>query len=153
MDATAHLVVAAALGRRMHPVLAFAVGIASHAVLDAIPHYNYTGWEPFSPVMVLDVALGACLAAAIALRAPRPWGVLAGAAGGAFPDVERVLSGHEYSFLRRPPLLLSHRDIGLPWGLVTQAAVTVLALVFGLWLPRRAASKTALARGEHVTRR
>ncbi len=143
MDATPHLVVGAALGRRMHPLLAFAVGVASHAVLDAIPHYHYTGGESFSPVTVLDVAVGACLGVLIALAAPRPWGALAGAAGGIFPDVERVFSGREYNFL-------PHRDIGLPWGLVTQVAVTVLALALALRLPKRAAVGALLTRGEHA---
>lgn len=129
MDATPHLVVGAALTRRMNPLLAFVVGVASHAVLDAIPHYNYTGWRPFSPIMVVDVAVGAALAMAIAVMAPRPWGALAGAAGGIFPDVERALSGQRYNFLQRPPLEIPQSEIGLPWGLITQIIVTVIALM------------------------
>lgn len=144
MDATAHLVVGAALTRRMSPPLGFVVGLASHAVLDAIPHYNYTGWRPFSPIMVVDVAIGVSLALAIALMAPRPWGALAGSAGGIFPEVERALTGHRYDLFQRL-FGFPNSDTGLPWGLVTQIAVTVIALAIGLRVQRRRAGSGAIS--------
>lgn len=137
MDATPHLAFGAALGMRVRsPLLAFALGVGSHAVLDLIPHFNYTGWRPVSPALVADVAVAAGVALLIARIAPRPWGALAGATGAAFPDVERVLMGHAKDFLQRPPLGLHQNEIPPPWGLVTQAAVIILSL-FLVWRWRR----------------
>lgn len=64
MDATPHLVVGAALGRRLHPVLGFAVELPSHVVLDAIPHWNYTGWNRSLQIMMADGLVGGLLALA-----------------------------------------------------------------------------------------
>jgi len=137
MDATPHLTFGAALGMRVrNPFVAFALGVASHAVLDAVPHFNYTGWRPISPALVADVAVAACAALLIVRIAPRPWGALAGAAGAAFPDVERVLGGHAKDFLQRPPFGLHQNEIPPPWGLLTQAAVIVLSIVL-VWRWRR----------------
>lgn len=138
MDGTAHLVTGAALGRRLHPVLALAAGLASHIVLDAIPHWNYTGWRPYSDAMLADAIVGSVLVIAIALAAPRPWGALVGAAGGIFPEVERMLTQQRYDIFHRMGIDLSWREteIGPPWGLVTQAAVVLIALMIGLRLSR-----------------
>ncbi len=137
MDATPHLVFGAALGMRVrNPLLAFAVGVASHACLDLIPHANYTGWRPVSPAMVLDVAVAAGLSFLIARLSPSPPSALAGAAGGAFPDVERVLGGHPKDFLQRPPIGLVQNEIPPPWGFLTQAAVVAVALWL-VWRGRR----------------
>lgn len=138
MDATPHLVLGTALGMRVrNPIVAFALGIVSHAVLDAVPHFNYTGWRPISPAMVLDVAVAAGLSLLIARIAPQPWGALAGGAGAAFPDVERVLGGHAKDFLERSPIGLRQNEIPPPWGLLTQAAVVVLSLLLAWWWRRR----------------
>lgn len=134
MDATPHLLFGAALGMRMrNPLLAFAVGVASHACLDLLPHFNYTGWRPVSPARVVDVAVATGLSLLIARLSPSPLGTLAGATGGAFQDVERVLNGHAKDFFQRPPLSLQQHEIPPPWGLVTQAAVVAAAL----WLAWR----------------
>jgi hypothetical protein len=135
VDATPHLVVGAALGQRVHPVLAAGLGVASHIVLDAVPHYNYTGWARFSPIMLADVAFGFVLALLVAVRAPTPWGAVAGAAGAILPEVERVLWGRPHDIFRM--LGIPHQDAGLPWGIVTQIAVTVVALAFALGIPHR----------------
>ncbi len=137
MDATPHLVFGAALGMRVrNPLLAFAVGVASHACLDLIPHANYTGWRPVSPALVLDVAVAVGLSLLIARLSPSPTSALAGAAGAAFPDVERVLGGHPKDFLQRPPIGLAQNEIPPPWGLLTQAAVVAVALWL-VWRGRR----------------
>ncbi len=138
MDATAHLVCGAALGMRLRrPLAAFAAGVVSHAVLDAVPHFNYTGWRPVSPEMVADVLVGAALALLVVRMAPRPLGALAGLAGAAFPDVERVLSGHAKDFLQRPPVGLQQSEVPPPWGVVTQLAVVALSLALAWWWRRR----------------
>lgn len=137
MDATPHLALGAALGMRVrNPLVAFALGVASHAALDVVPHFNYTGWRPVSPALVADVVVAACAALLIARIAPRPWGALAGALGAAFPDVERVLGGHAKDFFQRPPLGLQQNEVPPPWGLLTQAGVVVLSL-FLAWRWRR----------------
>ncbi len=88
VDATAHLIAGAAAGGRVrHLPGALLVGIGTHALLDAIPHYNYTGWRTLSGILVGDVVLGLTLALLIALRSARPACVLAGAAGGLLPAV------------------------------------------------------------------
>jgi len=141
MDATPHLLFGAALGMRMrNPFLAFAAGVASHACLDLIPHANYTGWRPLSPALVLDVAVATGLSLLIARLSPSPLGALAGAAGGAFPDVERVLTGHAKDFLQRPPFGLHQNEIPPPWGIITQAAVVGVAL----WLVWRRSRRSIL---------
>lgn len=132
MDATPHLVVGAALGRKMHPVLALAVGVLSNAAIDYIPHTNYTGWQPFTTAMVVDVLIGGMLVMAIAALAPRPYGAWAGALGGALPEIERIVTGYAKDFLGRPPFSIPQTEIGPPLGYVTQAAVVALALLFAL---------------------
>jgi hypothetical protein len=137
VDATPHLTVGAALGMRVRsPLGAFALGVVSHAVLDLVPHFNYTGWRPVSPALVVDVVVAACTALLIARIAPRPWGAVAGTAGAALPEVERVVSGQAKDFLQRPPFGLHQNEIPPPWGLLTQAAVIVLSIVL-VWRWRR----------------
>jgi len=79
-----------ALARR--PAPAFAVGIASHFVLDAIPHWG--DWE--SKRRFLDVAVRDGLASLAAMGvltaaapAERRLAVLAGMAGAALPDADK----------------------------------------------------------------
>lgn len=129
MDATPHLVAGAAVGARRHPVMALLLGVASNAVLDAIPHHNLTGWRPFSTAMVVDGVVGGALVLMIMGMAKSRWGALCGAAGGILPEVERLVSGHGKDFLARPPLGLPQFEAGPPLGILTQVLVTVLALV------------------------
>lgn len=147
MDASPHLVIGAALTMRVRPLAAFGVGLVSHAVLDAIPHYNYTGWRSFSPILAMDVVVGVCFALAIVWMAPKPWGAAAGAAGSIFPEIERLLSGHPEDLLGRLPLRLPQSEIGLPWGLLTQIAVTVTGLAIAVRLRKRRAAAPALPGG------
>lgn len=134
MDATPHLAFGSVLGMRIRsPLVAFAVGVGSHALLDAIPHFNYTGWRPVSFALVADVLIATCVALGVARIAPHPLGALAGAAGAAFPDIERVLTGHAKDFLARPPFGFHQNEIPPPWGLLTQAAVVGLSLALAWW--------------------
>lgn len=129
MDATPHLFVGATLTRRMSPLLAFAVGIASHAVLDAIPHYHYawiTGitWKAF-----VDLSVGTVLVAVVARTATRPDGAVAGAMGAAFPEISLVLAPQE-SVLNGLLARLPHHEAVWLWGLATQLAVVLAALAW-----------------------
>jgi hypothetical protein len=68
--------------------VAFAGGIASHAVLDAVPHRDYVSWS----ANAIDTAVAVALAAVLAGRLPKERRVRAflGAIGGVLPDMETV---------------------------------------------------------------
>jgi hypothetical protein len=137
VDATPQLVVGAALTMRVrNPLVAVGIGVVAHAVLDAIPHYHLAWIMGFSRLALVDIAVGTSLALVIIAMAPAPWGSLAGAIGGVLPEIERVLTRQRYDFLERPPLELPHTMAGLPWGVVTQVAVTALALALAIGLRR-----------------
>jgi hypothetical protein len=79
-----------ALARR--PLPAFAAGVASHFVLDAIPHWGQ--WDSpsqFLRVAVCDGLVSLAAMGAFAAIAPpdRRLAVLAGMAGAALPDVDK----------------------------------------------------------------
>jgi hypothetical protein len=79
-----------ALARR--PPAAFAAGVASHFVLDALPHWGDWGSERrFLQVAVPDGLAAAAAMGALAALAParRRRAVLAGMAGAALPDLDK----------------------------------------------------------------
>jgi hypothetical protein len=79
-----------ALARR--PLPAFAVGVASHFVLDVVPHWGDWGSQRrFLRVAVPDGLVGLALMGAFAAASPpdRRLAVLAGMAGAALPDVDK----------------------------------------------------------------
>ncbi len=79
-----------ALARR--PLPAFAVGVASHFALDAVPHWGVWGSRRrFLRVAVPDGLISLATAAAFAAASPagrRP-AVVAGMAGAALPDLDK----------------------------------------------------------------
>ncbi len=83
------LAAAGPLARR--PVAAFCAGVASHALLDATPHWGDTDHAVFLKVAVPDGLTGlAAMAGAAALTPPgRRLAVLAGMTGAAFPDLDK----------------------------------------------------------------
>jgi hypothetical protein len=97
MLVTNHVLSGAAVGALVrHPIPAFALGIASHFVLDSIPHWGQWGDDKrFFKVAVADGLTGlATMAAMTKLAAdtgPRnlPVSVLAGMAGAALPDLDK----------------------------------------------------------------
>ena len=71
---------------------AFAAGVASHFVLDAIPHWGEWGSQRrFLRVAVADGLVSLAVAGALAAAAPpaRRAAVLAGMAGAALPDADK----------------------------------------------------------------
>ncbi len=79
-----------ALARR--PAPAFAAGVASHFVLDAVPHWGDWGSpRVFLRVAVTDGLVSLAVAGAFAAAAPpaRRAAVLAGMAGAALPDLDK----------------------------------------------------------------
>jgi hypothetical protein len=73
------------------PVPAFIAGVASHFVLDALPHWGRLGPERFLRVAVADGLTGLAAMAAMAAVAPsdRRVAVVAGMAGAALPDLDK----------------------------------------------------------------
>ena len=78
-----------ALTRR--PLPAFAAGVASHFVLDAVPHWGNLDWRHFLRVAVADGLVSLAVAGALAAASPSAWraAVLAGMAGAAVPDLDK----------------------------------------------------------------
>jgi hypothetical protein len=78
-----------ALARR--PLPAFAAGVASHFVLDAVPHWGNLDWRHFLRVAVADGLVSLAVAGALAAASPsaRRAAVLAGMAGAAVPDLDK----------------------------------------------------------------
>jgi hypothetical protein len=79
-----------ALARR--PLPAFAVGVASHFVLDAMPHWGDWGsTRRFLRVAVPDGLISLAAMGAIAAASPpdRRAAVVAGMAGAALPDIDK----------------------------------------------------------------
>jgi hypothetical protein len=79
-----------ALARR--PLTVFAVGVASHFVLDAMPHWGeWSSQRHFLRVAVPDGLISLAVMSALAAAAPagRRSAVLAGMAGAALPDLDK----------------------------------------------------------------
>ncbi len=137
MDATPQLAMGAALAMRTrNPLAAFGIGLVSHVVLDAIPHYHPAWIMGASGLAIVDVAVGACLALIVAAMAPMPWSSLSGALGGISPEIQRVLAHQRQDLLEGPPFYLPHSTAAPPWGILTQLAVVVIALVLATRLRR-----------------
>jgi hypothetical protein len=93
MLVTNHVLSGAVVGAAVRrPGLALGLGIASHFVLDAVPHWGK--WDSdrhFLRVAAVDGLTGlAVMGAAVALSRPeRRWAVAAGMVGAALPDVDK----------------------------------------------------------------
>jgi hypothetical protein len=89
---TNHVLAGAAIGSRVdRPAAAFVTGVASHFVLDAIPHWGDPRREVFIRAAVADglTGLAALVLTVGAARGDRRAAVLAGALGAAFPDLDK----------------------------------------------------------------
>ena len=89
---TNHVLSGALIGARARgPGQAFAAGVASHFVLDAIPHWGEWGSKRrFLQVAVTDGLVSLAVAGALAAAPPaRRAAVLAGMAGAALPDADK----------------------------------------------------------------
>lgn len=93
MLVTNHVLSGALIGAVVRrPVPAFAVGVVSHFVLDAVPHWGkFDDEQRFLRVAVRDglAGLAAIGAFAVAARPERRLAVLAGMAGAALPDIDK----------------------------------------------------------------
>jgi hypothetical protein len=90
---TNHVLSGALIGATVRrPVLAFALGVASHFALDAAPHWgDWDDYDDFLRIAVPDGLVGlTAMAAVTALTPPeRRCAVLAGMAGAAMPDLDK----------------------------------------------------------------
>jgi DNA-binding transcriptional LysR family regulator len=90
---TNHVLSGAAIGGLTgRPLPAFAVGVASHFALDAVPHWGEWGSRRrFLRVAVSDGLIGLAAAGALVAVAPpeRRLAVLAGIVGAALPDADK----------------------------------------------------------------
>ncbi len=89
---TNHLLAGALVGRVVRrPLAAFLVGVASHAVMDAVPHWGKWDAEELLRIARVDglVALGAAAATVRATDPPSRPAVLAGMIGAGLPDLDK----------------------------------------------------------------
>jgi hypothetical protein len=93
MLVTNHVLSGAVIGAvTRRPVPAFALGVISHFVLDAVPHWGkWRGRDHFMRVAVVDGLTGLAAMGAVAAIAPSDTraAVLAGMAGAALPDLQK----------------------------------------------------------------
>ena len=93
MLVTNHVLSGAAIGAATRrPVTAFALGVVSHFVLDASPHWGkWEGRPTFMEVAVPDGLAGLAVMGAMTALAPREArvAVLAGMVGAALPDIDK----------------------------------------------------------------
>ena len=73
------------------PVSAFVGGVASHVVLDVVPHWGDRPLDEVMPIAVADGLAGLAVIGVVWWRTPPRlrWRVLAGMAGGSVPDLDK----------------------------------------------------------------
>ena len=89
---TNHVVAGAVIGAvAPGPASAFALGIASHVVMDALPHWGHPDYDVFIKVAVVDGLIGLATLATLARAASpeRRTAVVAGMLGACFPDADK----------------------------------------------------------------
>jgi len=89
---TNHVVAGAAIGAVARgPASAFVLGIGSHVVMDALPHWGHPDYDVFIKVAVVDGLIGLATLATLARAASpeRRTAVVAGMLGACFPDADK----------------------------------------------------------------
>jgi hypothetical protein len=73
------------------PVSAFLAGVASHFLLDTVPHWGDVEFEEMVPIGMRDGLVGLAAMALVSARTPRDRRprVLAAMSGAAFPDLDK----------------------------------------------------------------
>jgi hypothetical protein len=89
---TNHVVAGAVIGAVVpRPAYAFGLGVLSHAVMDALPHWGHPDYSVFIKVAVVDGLFGLATLATIA-RAAGPehrTSIVAGMLGACLPDADK----------------------------------------------------------------
>jgi hypothetical protein len=144
--ATVHVLAGAAIGRVVRrPGAAFALGVASHFVLDMLPHWGtpLVTAEQQRTFMRVAVGDGLALTAAFAALAATgsPAAELAGAFGGLLPDLDKPAAKVGVRQLWPDPI--HHVHVGIQWGErphrwpVDGTAAATLTAVLAATRPRR----------------
>ncbi len=119
------------------PVAAFAVGVLSHFVLDVVPHWGDEEPDVFLKVAVPDGLAGLAAIGVMTALAPRRsrLAVMAGMAGGAFPDLDKPST----LFFGRSPFpaavdafhkVIQHESVKrMPQELIVAAALATVAVL------------------------
>lgn len=133
MDLTPHLVTGAALAVRVkRPSLVIILAIASHFVLDAIPHFHIAWINGMVLFEVIDIGLGLFLTGVIAWRAGQLWPFI-GAVAAVLPDAPGLRD-----YLGMPASrIFPHPTWDPPWGVATEVAVAGLAVLWAYGSSRR----------------
>ena len=143
MDLTPHLVVGAAIGARIRrPALALPAAVASHFVLDTVPHFDI-GWINGANLSAaIDAGLGVVLCG-VFVWSTGTWAPLTGALAAVLPDAPGIKEYVEGAAAD----VLPHVTAYPPWGIATEVFATAAALVWGLAGPRHrnTANSEALA--------
>jgi hypothetical protein len=132
MWTVAHSTFGAAIGSKVRsPWLAGALGLLSHALLDMIPHWDYTELVPLGVWVILDQTAALVILVWILRRSARWQASLAAAAMAALPDVEGALIylgwQRRYYFLSHLPGF-PHQSTETLLGVLTQTGIIVLSL-------------------------
>jgi hypothetical protein len=136
MLATNHVLAGALIGRVVHrPVAAFAVGVASHVAMDALPHWGIDVTAPGAYRRFLGVAAvdGTVLSVALAamVRRRRPRAEIAGALGALLLDMDKptaVLGVRQLwpDAVHRLHVGVQSREAPRRWRVDVAAALTLL---------------------------
>jgi hypothetical protein len=120
-----HASIGAALGALIkNPALAFAAGVLSHVVADAVPHRDLS---PKAEAVLLAATMG-LIAARHGLGSSRFWG----AVGAVAPDFEHVLL--EFGLIRiEDEVFPTHSDLGKWHGRVTDERISqIITFIAGM---------------------
>ncbi|MFY9355727.1 MAG: hypothetical protein WAP39_06195 [Bacillota bacterium] len=128
MYAVTHFTVGLMLGQAAgNPYAAFALGLASHVILDAIPHSDYS--KTIHGIADFVAVMAACY---VSVRLGAGASGLVGGFSGVLPDLEVAIahlrSGGDLSaqkcrfFFPSHTGLVRHGRLRPPWGIVTQIA-------------------------------
>jgi hypothetical protein len=157
---TNHVLVGALLGAAIgHPAPAVVAGIASHPVLDTLPHWGHPASRAeFLTVAVVDGLCGLAVVAGTAVLAPpsRRAAAVAGALGGALPDLDKpwkeVFGGSPFPrAFDRFHMRIQNEDHGRMYvDVLTAAALAALGSALAHRLSARLLSARRLSVGGSV---
>lgn len=139
MHLSAHAIAGASLGRKVRwPWLAFLIGIASHAVLDAAPQPKLESWSRTAEFLIFGLGLF------LVLRLPKSerLNALLCAMGALLPDAEVPLTLlfpeiYSHAFYPTHTGQIRQWEAPAPWGPMIQSTV----ILVGLWIVWRAGKK------------
>jgi hypothetical protein len=157
MILTTHAIVGAAIGTQIpsHPVVAVAAAIASHFLIDAVPHWDYPLRSMFRGakeratlkldrglivdfgMIGLDGLFGLAIALCLFSTPANLIAVLCGILGGMLPDalqfVHRIYPRGPLPALQRFHVWIhSKRKLTWPIGVVSQISFNAMVIVFAL---------------------